>query len=114
MNSKIESIDDLLLPNFEASAKDLFKQFSVIKEGFLNHEEFQAFLKFFFNDEISLYPDLLNSEFYNTSNKSRCSDGINYNDFTEVYKDCYIMKNHGEVENNNEGLDIKFETDDLF
>jgi len=114
MNSKIESIDDLLLPNFESSAKDTFNQFSKIKEGFLNHQEFQAFLKHFFKDDISLYQDFLNTEFYNASNKSRSSDGINYKDFTEVYKDCYIMKNHREVGNDNEVLDVKFETDDLF
>ena len=112
MKANIESLEDILPPNFESLTLKNFKEFSKAKEGYLNQQEFQSFVNNFFQDDKKLSQDLLSPEFFLAGNKSGSVDGINFNDFKEVFQDCYLLKSQDSLENDNDGLDIKFETND--
>ena len=95
MNTKIDSTHDLLPANFDDLAREKFKEFSKTKQEHLIQNEFYLFIDDFFKDEKEICEELKNQEFYNMNNKSKSSEGLNFQDFKEAFYECYLMKYHG-------------------
>lgn len=112
MNTKVESIEDVLPPNINTLALEHFNKFGVAKAGFLNESEFNNFVNAFFAEEKELAHEVISSGHYTQSHKAGTTDGVTAEEFSELFKDLYILKHHSKGEE--EPVDITLESKDLF